>query len=155
MADAEVAAARLLADWRTPQALASQGPAGVPEGTGSAGLGKIRLALALPPPRMTDHRHWSADLVPDRTYAERLDAAAALFSTVDKVQSPEEHAAFAAKRALLETVRDKDPKIYSHLMRVGLLAGLIAWKMGLPMPLRSRPPGARACTTSASATRIS
>lgn len=132
MADAKVAAARLLADWRTPQALPQA--AGVSEGTASATPGKIRLQLALPPPRITDNRHWSADLVPDRSYAERLDAAASLFSTVDKSQSPEESAADAARRALLETVREKDAKIYSHLMRVGLLAGLIAWKMGLPMP---------------------
>ncbi|MEK7857503.1 MAG: HD domain-containing phosphohydrolase [Elusimicrobiota bacterium] len=134
MADAQAAGSRLLAGWRTPQPLPAQDPAAAPDWSAAQDPKKIRIPLALPPPRFTDSKHWSEDLVPDRSYGERLSAAANLFSDADKAQSPAESSALEAKGALLQTLRDKDPKTYSHMMRVGLMAGLIAWKMGLPMP---------------------
>lgn len=134
LADAKAAADRLLAAWRAPQDLPQAGPAVAPDWATESGPNKIRRPLALPPARFSDGENWSEDLIPDRAYARRLSAAANLFSTVDKARSHEESAALEAKGVLLESLRAADPKIYSHMMRVGLLAGLIAWKMGLPAP---------------------
>lgn len=38
-----------------------------------------------------------------------------------------------AQPAVLETLHQKDPSIYSHVMRVGILAGMIALAMGYPL----------------------
>ncbi|MCX5796064.1 MAG: HD domain-containing protein [Elusimicrobia bacterium] len=133
MRNADAAAARLLSDWRPPQPLDSAGPATAPDWTAPQDPRKIRLPLALPPSPFYDSRNWSQALVPDRGYAERLDAAAQIFSSADQAPSPQSGAAMNAKDELLATLKAKDPKTHSHMMRVGLLAGLIAWKMGLPM----------------------
>lgn len=133
MRDAKAAAARLLSDWRLPEALPSAGPVIAPDWSAPDDVRKVRLPLALPPSRFYDANDWSPALVPDRGYAERLDAAANLFSSADQAPSPKSGAAMNAKGDLLATMKAKDAQIHSHMIRVGLLAGLIAWKMGLPM----------------------
>ena len=127
MADARIAAGRLLGDFRSPQPL-GETLASAPEGTR-----KILRPLTSPVSRFYDGGHWSPELIPDRGYAERLSAAGGLFSRADKTRSARMSAAEIGQGALVDTMRAKDASIYSHMMRVGLLAGLIAWKMGLPM----------------------
>ncbi|MCX5788314.1 MAG: HD domain-containing protein [Elusimicrobia bacterium] len=84
------------------------------------------------PPGFYAPGHWSPAAVGDRRYAARLAAAARLLST------GEGNSGAAAKRDLLETVRKKDGAVYSHLMRVGLVAGLLAWHMGFPLDAARR-----------------
>ncbi|MFI5349222.1 MAG: HD-GYP domain-containing protein [Elusimicrobiota bacterium] len=127
MADARVAAARLLGDFRAPPA-ADETPASAPAGTR-----KMFRPLTPPSSRFYDGGHWSPALIPDRDYAGRLSAAAGLFARADKTSPSRMSAAENAQGALVDTMRAKDSGVYSHMMRVGLLAGLIAWKMGLPM----------------------
>ena len=127
MADASVAAARLLSELRAPPP-GEETLASAPEGTR-----KLFRPLTLPSARFYDGGHWSAERIPDRGYAEDLSAAARLFARADQARSPRMSAAENGQGALADTMRAKDSSIYSHMMRVGLLSGLIAWKMGLPM----------------------
>lgn len=101
---------------------------------GMSSGGKISRPLlprkALSPSQFYDSSHWGNELIPDRSYARALSAAAGLLAATDLTVTLEQNAAMNAKLDLAATMRAKDPKIHSHMMRVGLLAGLIAWEMG-------------------------
>ena len=109
---------------------------------GAAASDKIVLSLTspklLPPSAYYDGAHWRGELVPDADYRRHLGAAAALVAPADTSASPTEAKAFRARRALTDTMRELDPKIYSHMMRVGLLAGMIAYQMGYSLEYAGR-----------------
>lgn len=99
---------------------------------------RLAPSKALPSSSYYDAMHWRAATVPDRRYARRLDAAAELFSARDAASSFRELRRRESRDRLLATIREKDPAIHSHLMRVGLMAGLIAWRMGMTMEYAER-----------------
>ena len=132
LANARISADRWLKDFHSPQA-SDDAVFATPDGTASVDPLKLQRPLALPPSRFYDKSHWSKELIPDQNYAQRLSVAASLFATADKEHSSEKSTKMKAQDDLLAPLRIKNQKIYSHAIRVSLLAGLIAWKMGLPM----------------------
>lgn len=99
---------------------------------------RLRPAAAAPSASFYDAGHWRKAAVPDRRYARRLDAAAHLLGSEDRLDGPRAAARRRGQARLLDTIRSKDGSIYSHLMRVGLMAGLIAWRMGFSMEYAQR-----------------
>ncbi len=109
------------------------------------GLAQLLSVKALAPPSFFNPAHWRPSPVPDRRYARRLDAAADLLGSSENLDSPEKMRAHHARVRLLDTIRAKDGAVYAHLMRVGLMSGLIAWRMGFSMDYAQRVAwGARA-----------
>ncbi|MFI5361045.1 MAG: HD-GYP domain-containing protein [Elusimicrobiota bacterium] len=115
----------------------SLSPAALPAAALGPSLGALPTAAvpvaapALPSAQYYDPAHWSPAIIPGRDYAGRLADAAALLSSADRTRSPGESASRNAQADLIETMKAKDPSIHSHMLRVGLLAGLIASRMGL------------------------
>ena len=134
---AELRSAKRTAEALKPPAaeaaVEEEGPAASPaSGTPKKDIAPLLPARPRAPPGFYDPAHWSPAAVGDRRYAARLEAAARLLST------GEGNNGAAARRDLLETVRKKDGAVYSHLMRVGLMAGLLAWHMGFPLDAARR-----------------
>ncbi|MBI5202936.1 MAG: HD domain-containing protein [Elusimicrobia bacterium] len=108
-------------------------------------LARLLAVNALPPPSFYHAGHWRPAIVPDRRYARLLDKGAEFLGDEDRADSPEKMRVFHARARLLDTIRAKDPSIYAHLMRVGVMAGMIAWRMGYSMDFAQRAAwGARA-----------
>ncbi|MFH1724859.1 MAG: HD domain-containing phosphohydrolase [Elusimicrobiota bacterium] len=87
-------------------------------------------------PELTD-----AGRLSDRRYAALIEAAPRTIFRDRTVPAPKpgrRHKRGARKPALLERMRKTDANVYSHMARVGLLAGLVALKMGLGLDLARR-----------------
>lgn len=125
-------AAGLRLDWDSDDFSPAASDAVVSGGTSTPGKIVLRLTppKRLPPSAYFDGGHWKSDLVPDASYRRHLSAAAALFAPADAAASAAAVQAHRARRTLTDSMRELDPKIYSHMMRVGLLAGMIAYQMG-------------------------
>jgi putative nucleotidyltransferase with HDIG domain len=76
-------------------------------------------------PALTAPTHWSPERVPDPRYSAILERAAAkLFP---------DPAADSLRPRILQAMAGADPAVYSHMMRVGLIAGAVALELGLPL----------------------
>ncbi|MBI4349529.1 MAG: HD domain-containing protein [Elusimicrobia bacterium] len=130
-------------DWDS--GLYGSAPADAPSQPPTLEAARLLSTRALPPASFYDPAHWRPASVPDRRYARRLDAASTLLGMEDRQNSPELARIHQARMRLLDTLRAKDASVYAHLMRVGLMAGLIAWRMGFSMDYAQRVAwGARA-----------
>ncbi len=69
-----------------------------------------------------DREHWSPELIADDHYGEILEEGISLLSHEDVLGKPK----------ILQNMREKDGKTYSHMMRVGIISGMLALLMGMP-----------------------
>ncbi len=77
--------------------------------------------------------------IADRRYADLIDKQWSFFSGLTK-SNPEnrEIRGLQSRNALLERMRRRDPATFAHMMRVGLLSGLIAKRMGYGQTFSNR-----------------
>ena len=77
--------------------------------------------------------------IQDARYAALLEDSWHLMSSEPQsLSSPRERLRLAARNALLERIRRGDPDTYSHMVRVGLLSGMLALELGLPRDYAAR-----------------
>jgi HD-GYP domain-containing protein (c-di-GMP phosphodiesterase class II) len=103
----------------------SQAPSFVP-GVLSAPPPSFAAPSVAAPAGYADPGHWGPQTVSDRAYAAALESGA-------KTLFAEPSSSSAEQPAVLQQMADKAPEIHSHLMRVGIMAGLVALQMGYPM----------------------
>ncbi len=82
--------------------------------------GRTRFQTA--PADYLEDEHWTQELVDDPRYARILREGAEMLKHEDLVPAPQ----------ILERMRETDRKTYSHMMRVGIISGMIALLMGIP-----------------------
>jgi len=82
---------------------------------------------------------YAEERVTDRRYASQLESAwSHLAGSQGDEMSKKERRELQGQNALLERTRRRDPGTYAHMMRVGLMSGLLAMNLGYTKAWSSR-----------------
>lgn len=92
----------------------------------------------IPPPVEYAPDDFSPERIPDRRYARLLKSASTLLFRNKELEVPSPGKRETDALALLAAAKERAPEVYAHMLRVGLLAGLLALKMGTPAPFAER-----------------